>query len=663
MRALIIYIVVILLSLLSWQSSLFAQNFLHRQDKKIVDGSGQEILLKGIGLGGWLVQEGYMLQTSSFANAQWEIRKKISDLIGESNTELFYEKYRDNFIRKIDIDSIKNWGFNSVRLPFHYNLFATNTNPPVFLNKGFEIVDSLLSWCQANQIYLILDMHAAPGGQSDEPISDYNPAYPSLWNSEQNKNLTVQIWRKIAEHYKDKEWVGGYDLLNEPKWNLPPNNQPLIDLFIRITDTVRAVDTNHLIFIEGNWFATDFTGLTPAWDDNMAYSFHKYWNGNTQSSIQYLVDLRNSANRPLWLGETGENSNKWFVDCIELMKANNIGWAWWPHKKIKSIAGPLSAYISAAYQTLLDYWSGTAPRPNPTYAFNALLDQVNLLLLENCRYQKDVIDALMRQPNNTEIIPFANNQIPGIIHATDYDMGKITYAYNDADNQNTGSNGVWNSGYSYRNDGVDIESCTDLQSNGYNVGWTATGEWLKYSVNVTQSGLYDINLNIAAPSSGGKILLYLDGKILAPLLDVPATGGWQNWQLITAKNIIISSGNHSLQASFFFGGYNFSYIEFVLVATDVQEESNYPLSISLKQNYPNPFNSTTVIDFSVASASEVTIKIYDLLGKEVEILIAEQKQPGNYSIQFSSEKLPSGVYICTMNTGGYSSSKKIILLK
>ena len=407
---------IFLITLASCQTAIHSQSFLHRLDKKIVGGNGEEVLLKGIGLGGWLLQEGYMLQTSSFANAQWQIKAKILDLIGEANTEIFYEKYRNNYVRKIDIDSIKSWGFNSIRLPFHYNLFATNTNPPVFLNKGFEIVDSLLSWCEANQIYLILDMHAAPGGQSDEPISDYNPAYPSLWNSEQNKNLTVQIWRKLAEHYKDKEWIGGYDLLNEPKWNLPPNNQPLRDLYIRITDTIRAVDTNHLIFIEGNWFATDFSGLSPAWDENMAYSFHKYWSGNNQSSIQYLVDLRNNTNRPLWLGETGENSNKWFVDCVGLMKTNNIGWAWWPHKKIESIAGPLSAYKSATYQTLLNYWSGTATRPNSTFAFNALMEQANLLLLENCKYQKDVIDALMRQPNSNDIIPFADNQIPGKIY-------------------------------------------------------------------------------------------------------------------------------------------------------------------------------------------------------------------------------------------------------
>lgn len=156
---------------------IFCNWFFESSGEKIVDGSGQSFYLKGIGLGGWLLQEGYMLHTSGFANAQWQIRQKIVELIGETNTEIFYEAWRKNFIRKIDIDSIRAWGFNSIRLPFHYNLFAINSNPPQFINKGFEIIDSLLSWCEANQIYLILDMHAAPGGQSDENISDYNPAF------------------------------------------------------------------------------------------------------------------------------------------------------------------------------------------------------------------------------------------------------------------------------------------------------------------------------------------------------------------------------------------------------------------------------------------------------------------------------------------------------
>lgn len=641
-----------------------AQGFLHRVDKKIYNGAGQEVLLKGIGLGGWLVQEGYMLQTSGFANAQWQIRQKIEQLIGTTNTENFYQAYRSNYVRKADIDSLKKWGFNSIRLPMHYNLFAENSNPPVFLNLGFEIIDSLLSWCEANQIYLILDMHAAPGGQSDEPISDYNPAYPSLWQSEPNKSLLVKIWRKLAERYKDKEWIGGYDLINEPKWNLPPNNQPLRDLYIRLTDTIRAVDNNHILFIEGNYFATDFNGLTPPWDENMVYSFHKYWNGNTQSSIQYLVDLRNSTNRPLWLGETGENSNKWFVDCVELMKTNNIGWAWWPHKKIESISGPLSAYKLPGYQTLLNYWNGSGGQPSVAFAVNALMAQADQLLIENCVYQKDVVDALIRQPNNTNTIPYSSNVVPGVVFATEYDLGQILYAYNDIDFENTGgSNTTWNNGWKFRNDGVDIESCSDFSSNGFNVGWTNTGEWLQYTINVQQSGIYDININLSAPATGGKIILSLDGQFVTPVLDVPATGGWQNWQYLTANDIYLSAGTHKFQTRFFFGGYNFSYLDFVLVATDVDDENNNLFSFTLDQNYPNPFNPNTVISYSVPQRSNVKLKVFDVLGNEIATLVNESKDTGKHFVEFDGKDLSSGVYYYKIQIGNYSDIKKMILIK
>jgi len=604
-----------------------------------------------------------MLHTSNFANAQWEIKAKITDLIGEANTEVFYQTYRNNYVKSADIDSLKKWGFNSVRLPFHYDLFATNTNPPVFLDLGFEIIDSLLMWCEENQIYLILDMHAAPGGQSANNISDYNPAYPSLWESSQNKNLTVQIWRKIAERYKDKEWIGGYDLLNEPAWNLGANNTPLRDLYIRLTDTIRAVDNNHLIFIEGNWYATDFNGLTPAWDENMSYSFHKYWNGNTQSSIQYLIDLRNNTNRPLWLGETGENSNKWFVDCVELMKTNNIGWAWWPHKKIESIAGPLSAYLLPAYQTLLNYWSGNAPRPNATYAYNALMAQANALLIENCRYQKDVTDALIRQPNNNNIIPFADNLVPGIVNATDYDLGKMTYAYNDMDFENTGSNGQWNKGYNYRNDGVDIEPCSDFISNGFNVGWIENGEWLKYTINVLESGIYKIKLNVAAPAAEGKILLSVDGQSITPVLNIPATGGWQSWQYLSVDSIYLSAGVHNLQTRFFIGNFNFSYMDFVLSATSVEEENETPLTFELQQNFPNPFNPVTEIKYSIPQTSNVKLKVFDIVGNEVATLVDEIKSSGKYSVKFYANNLTSGVYFYRIQTDNFTSTKKLLLLK
>ncbi len=656
----------ILVFFLIFCNTLFSIGFLKVNGRKIVDGTGQEFYLKGIGLGGWLLQEGYMLHTSGFANAQWQIRQKIVDLIGETNTEIFYETYRKNFIRKVDIDSIKAWGFNSIRLPFHYNLFALNSNPPQFINKGFEIIDSLLSWCEQNQIYLILDMHAAPGGQSDENISDYNPAYPSLWQSEANKDLTVKIWRKIAERYKDKEWIGGYDLLNEPKWNLPPNNQPLRDLYIRLTDTIRAVDTNHIIFIEGNWFATDFTGLTPPWDNNMVYSFHKYWNVVNQASIQSLLNLRNEYNVPLWLGESGENSNKWFTDCIELLMQQNIGWCWWTHKKIESTAVLLSSPMSPLYKTLLNYWNGTGPRPSATYAFNALMVQADLLKLENCEFRKDVVDALIRQPNNTSTIPYTENIIPGIIYATDYDLGKLNSAYYDVDYWNvSGSPGgaSWNSGGKYRNDGVDIESCLDLTSNGYNIGWIQNGEWWRYTCNITQSGLYKIKLNVASMNSNGQILLRLDGAIIGNLIQVPNTNGWQNWQLIELNNIYLPAGRHQLEVRAFNGGFNLSHYEFELISTNVEVEKTLPEKFELMQNYPNPFNSRTTLVYSIPEYSQVSLKIYDSLGNEIYTVFNEYKAPGMYLEEIDANALASGTYFIRLETPKIQITRKMILIK
>lgn len=641
---------------------LAAQGFLKVSGKNIVNGAGQNYVLKGVGLGGWLLQEGYMLHTSAFANAQWQIRAKITDLIGETNTETFYETYRNNYVKKIDIDSLKAWGFNSIRLPFHYNLFATNTNPPVFLQKGFDYTDSLLAWCKANEMYLILDMHAAPGGQSNEPISDYNPAFPSLWQSEQNKDLTVKIWRKLAERYKDEEWIGGYDLLNEPKWDLGANNVPLRNLYIRLTDTIRAVDTNHIIYIEGNWFATDFSGLTPPWEANMVYSFHKYWNTNNTGSIQYLLDLRNNSNRPLWLGETGENSNQWLSDFVELMHNNNIGWATWPHKKIKSVAGPLSATLSPLYQTLLNYWSGSGTRPSATYAQGALMAQANALKLEMCTYNKDYVYALFKQPFSTTSVPFAENLIPGTIYAPNYDMGKQGVAYSDVAYQNTNNGTAYNSGYNYRNDGVDIEQCSDFSSNGYDVGWIENNEWLSYTVQVQTSGVYSAAFNVAAQNAGGQIFVLVNGQGLS-MVNVPATGGWQNWQNVILQNINLTAGTHKLTLRFYNGNFNLSNIDFTLISTDIEDETQLPVEFDLSQNHPNPFNPSTVVKYSLPVDGFVNISVYNNLGEKVSVLVDGEVSAGEYSVSFDAGNLPSGVYFCRMESGNFISSRKMLLLK
>jgi hypothetical protein len=655
-----------------FSSSILPQGFLKTSGIKIVDGNGQNVLLRGIGLGGWLVPEGYMLQTSSFANAAWQFREKIETLIGKAKTDEFFNLYRANFVTKKDVQKIAEWGFNSIRLPMHFNLLTPQETPFSYSEEGFATIDSLLQWCEESKIYLILDLHAAPGGQSKDNIADYNPAYLPLWEDAIAKQRTVYLWKTIAARYANKQWIGGYDLINETAYTFNTgNNQPLRDLFVSITSGIRAVDTNHIIFIEGNWYATDFNSLTPTWDNNMVYSFHKYWNATDYGSISYLISLRNSAQRPLWLGESGENSNQWFTDVIKLLESYNIGWAWWTLKKVEGNNSLMYVNKPAEYDYLLKYWSGQATKPSVDYAVNALTKFAKNLNIDSCKTNNGVIDAMFRQVKTTETLPFKSLTIPGIIYAADYNIGQNGYAYKDNDYQNTGNNGSWNSGGQYRNDGVDIEKCTDILTNGYDVGWTNTGEYLNYTVNVEQTGTYNLALRIAANASGGKVLMRWDGVNIGTFIDIPATGGWTKWMSLPINNVELTKGKHTFSLNFYFGGFNVNFVKFDLVATDVKNKVSTQLDFSLMQNYPNPFNPETIISWQLAAGSHVTLKIFDVIGNEVATLINEEQSAGNYSINFDAtnqqqqpiNSLPSGVYFYQLRAGNFVETKKMVLLR
>ena len=656
--------------------SVLPQGFLKTSGIKIIDGNGQDFLLRGIGLGGWLVPEGYMLQTSSFANAAWQFRQKVEALIGTTKTDEFFKLYRANFVTRKDVQQIADWGFNSIRLPMHFNLLTPQDAPFSYSEEGFATIDSLLQWCEESKIYLILDLHAAPGGQSKDNIADYNPAYLPLWEDVIAQQRTVYLWKYIAARYADKKWIGGYDLINETAYTFSTgNNQPLRDLFINITNGIRAVDKNHIIFIEGNWYATDFNTLTPPWDDNMVYSFHKYWNATDVGSINYLLSLRNNSQRPLWLGESGENSNQWFTDAIKLMELYNIGWAWWTLKKVEGNNSLMYVTKPAEYDYLLKYWSGQATKPTVDYAVNALTKFAKSLNIDSCKPNNGVIDAMFRQVKSTQTLPFSENAIPGIIYATNYDYGQNGYAYKDNDYQNTGNNGSWNSGGQFRNDGVDIEKCSDTPTNGYDVGWINTGEYLNYTVNVAQTGTYNLLIRVTANTGDGKILMRWDGQNLGNLIDVPATGGWSSWRSLAVNNIPLTQGKHTFSLNFYFGGFNINFVKFDLAATDVENENDTPNKFGLGQNYPNPFNPQTVISYQLAATSKVNLKIFNILGNEIATLVNEEQKAGNYSINFNAanfnlrlgqittNNLPSGVYFYQLKAGNFTQTKKMILTK
>ena len=538
------------------------------------DDNSNNVILRGINLGGWMLQEPYLFQFTGAADSQHEFKEKLVEFIGQENTDNFYNAWYENFITQGDVDSLASHGYNSIRLPMHYNLFTLPIqDEPVsgentWLDLGFSMVDNLLDWCESNNMYLILDLHAAPGGQGfGSDINDYNPNLPSLWESEENKNKTIALWGKLAERYSDEPWIGGYDLLNETHWDLAENE--LRNFYIDVTNEIRQHDQNHVIFIEGNGYANDFSGLTPPWDDNMVYSFHKYWSFN--DSLDWVTWIRNEYGVPLWMGEGGENSNQWFTEAIKVFEENYIGWAFWPWKKLESISAPYAIPSNSNYQSLINYFRGESSAPSIENAVSGLMQLAEDSHISNNRFQKDVVDAMIRQVNSNETLPFnGQNNIPGILYASDYDLGAMNYAYSDSDyatyHINTDNFQAWNQGWQYRNDGVDIENSSDTDGNGFQVGFTSEDEWLIFSVEIQESGFYNVVTRYASTSSG-IFSMELDGIPIVDNIILYNTGSYSNFVNKLTQGIYLPEGTFKLKMKMVTGGYNLSTVNF-----DISEE-------------------------------------------------------------------------------------------
>jgi endoglucanase len=567
----------------SFTNTGYTQGFLKASGQQIVNEKGENVLLRGIGLGGWMLQEGYMLGLRNGPQQQHEIRNRIEKLLSKDQAQEFYDVWLANHTTRADVEALHRWGFNSIRLPMHYNLYTLPVEEePVagqhtWLKKGFALTDSLLAWCKANKIYLILDLHAAPGGQgNDLNIADRDPSRPALWESDANQQKTVALWTKLAQRYAKEPWIGGYDILNEPNWGFADTaqdkhglkeagNAPLKKLLVDITRAIRTVDKTHLIVIEGNGWGNNYKGMLPPWDDNMVLSFHKYWNPNNPQSIQHILDMRSKYNTPVWLGESGENSNPWFTSAIQLLEQNNIGWSWWPLKKLGN-NNPLQIRNNHNYAALLAYWNGDRKNPpKESDVYSGLLELATYTNYATNIIHRDVIDAMIRQPHDNKALPFNSNVIRQgtTIQAVDYDLGRNGIAYYDLDSTNEHGPGGpgGNQGHVYRNDGVDIRK-DSVGYEKYVVDQIQDGEWLQYTVTIKTAGNYQLTLSVAAGSGSGIIALRDGSKTL--VANIPLPGDKPGWQDIAVTPVYLSAGKHALRIEAIKGGFELRSIGFAV---------------------------------------------------------------------------------------------------
>jgi aryl-phospho-beta-D-glucosidase BglC (GH1 family) len=317
--------------LLFLPSALLAQRgFVHTKGPDLVDAKDQTVMLRGINLGNWFEPEGYMFHFDGNPQSTTEIENLVTELIGPDKSEAFWRQWRETYITEADIDLLKKNGFNSVRVPLHWKFFDSDNA------EGFHLLDRLIQWARKDNIYIILDLHCAPGGQTGTNIDD-SLGYPWLYRSPEAQEHTIAIWRRIAARYRNEPIILGYDLLNEPIPHFPQLQQyskDLEPLYRKLTAAIRQIDRNHVIILGGAQWDSNFKVFGQPFDSNVMYTFHKYWTAPDVSVIQEYLDFRDKYKVPIWLGESGENKDEWIAAFTKTLEENHVGWCFWPYKKM-----------------------------------------------------------------------------------------------------------------------------------------------------------------------------------------------------------------------------------------------------------------------------------------------------------------------------------------
>jgi hypothetical protein len=371
-------------------------SFVRTEGQAFVLPNGQPILLRGINLGNWLVPEGYMF-TFTHTNSPRRINETFQQLLGPEETKKFWKKYRDNYITREDIAFIKKCGLNSIRVPFNYRLFVSEDHETRFEGPGFEMLDRVIEWCKKEQLYVILDMHCAPGGQTGDNIDD-SDGYPFLFESAEAQQLIVDLWKKIAARYSRETILIGYDLMNEPiatYFDASKFNYKLEPLYKRITVAVREVDTNHVIFYAGAQWNNNFSIFGPPFDKKAAYTYHKYWCDTTQEHVQEYADFMKKYNVPVWMGESGENTDQWIDAWRRLNEKNNFGWCFWPYKKMDKPSSMVSIRKTAEWDSIVTF----ANKPRTTFKeirdarpAQGVINKAFSDYLENCKFSNCTVN-------------------------------------------------------------------------------------------------------------------------------------------------------------------------------------------------------------------------------------------------------------------------------
>lgn len=380
--------------------------FVRTDGANLVQPNGKKLFIVGTNLGNWLNPEGYMFGLKN-TNSTWMINDAIRQMVGPDAADKFWRAFKDNYVTRRDIEYISSLGANTIRMPFNYKLFTDEDFMGLTARQdGFARMDSLVSWCRDNSLYLILDMHDAPGGQTGDNIDD-SYGYPWLFDSENSQSLFCDIWRNIANRYKDEPVILGYELLNEPIApyfdNMKDLNAKLEPLYKRAVKAIREVDNNHIILLGGAQWNGNFDVFTDwNFDDKIMYTCHRYGGETNSQAIGSIISFRDKTKLPMYMGEIGHNTDKWQADFCKTLRDNNIGYTFWPYKKvdnscIMAVQRPAewdSIVVRFAESPRTTYKEMRDARPDQHKASDVLNAYIESIKCENCIPQTEYIKSM-----------------------------------------------------------------------------------------------------------------------------------------------------------------------------------------------------------------------------------------------------------------------------
>ncbi len=369
--------------------------FCHADGAMIRDIDGKPLVFRGVGIGGWFLIEGYMIRSYGKLDRPRRLKDHIISLVDSDYADYFFDQWQRRFFTAQDVSWLAGQGFNMIRVAIDYQVFFEPSETEATLKpieSNFLRLDDIIRACSQVGVYVILDLHAAPGGQTGTNIDNSQNDHPDLFTKRHYQDQTIYVWETFAKRYKNEPTIAAYDLLNEPlpEWFAHYYDQ-VMPFYRRLIRAIRAIDPHHMISIEGVHWSTDWSIFEAIEDTNILLQFHKYWNAPDQESIQHYLNIGLDFNLPIFMGEGGENNLPWLSAAFKLYTQNTISYAFWAYKKMAAHNAMMSFKKPEQWSALLE---GKLSKREAKSVLDALLDAIRF---DQTLPQVEVANALLNR--------------------------------------------------------------------------------------------------------------------------------------------------------------------------------------------------------------------------------------------------------------------------